>query len=47
MDAREEKGLQIAAMSKIEKNILGWKVPSQSGNGTYIVNLDHDQPFCT
>lgn len=47
MDAREEKGLVIAATSKIEKNQLGWKVPSQSGNGTYIVNLDHGQPFCT
>jgi len=47
MDAREERGLVIAATSKIEKNILGWKVPSQSGNGTYIVNLDHGQPFCT
>ena len=47
MDAREEKGLIIAATSKIEKNMLGWKVPSQSGNGTYIVNLDHGTPFCT
>jgi transposase len=47
MDAREEKGLVIAATSKIEKNQLGWKVPSQSGNGAYIVNLDHGQPFCT
>ena len=47
MDAREEKGLIIAATSKIEQNKLGWKVPSQSGNGTYIVNLDHDEPFCT
>lgn len=47
MDAREEKGLVIAATSKIEQNKLGWKVPSQSGNGTYIVNLDHGEPFCT
>jgi transposase len=47
MDAREERGLVIAATSKIEKNILGWKVPSQSGNGSYVVNLDHGQPFCT
>jgi transposase len=47
MDAREEKGLVIAATSKIEKNKLGWKVPSQSGNGTYVVNLDHGEPFCT
>jgi transposase len=47
MDARQERGLVIAATSKIEKNMLGWKVPSQSGNGTYIVNLDHGEPFCT
>jgi len=47
MDAREERGLVIAATSKIEKNMLGWKVPSQSGNGSYIVNLDHGAPFCT
>jgi len=47
MDARQERGLVIAATSKIEQNRLGWKVPSQSGNGTYIVNLDHGQPFCT
>ncbi len=47
MDTRQEKGLVIAATSKIEQNRLGWKVPSQSGNGSYIVNLDHGQPFCT
>ena len=47
MDAREEKGLVIAATSKIEQNKLGWKVPSQAGNGSYIVNLDHGTPFCT
>jgi transposase len=47
MDTREEKGLVIAATSRIEKNKLGWKVPSQSGNGTYVVNLDHGEPFCT
>jgi transposase len=47
MDAREERGLVIAATSKIEQNKLGWKVPSQSGNGSYIVNLDHGTPFCT
>ena len=47
MDAREERGLMIAATCKIEKNKLGWKVPSQSGNGSYIVNLDHGTPFCT
>jgi transposase len=47
MDARQERGLVIAATSRIERNLLGWKVPSQSGNGTYIVNLDHGHPFCT
>ena len=31
---------------KIERNRLGYKVPSQSGNGTYVVSLD-DVPFCT
>ncbi len=47
MDAREERGLVIAATTKIEKNQLGWKVPSQSGNGSYIVSLDHGTPFCS
>ncbi|MFC2008395.1 SWIM zinc finger family protein [Chloroflexota bacterium] len=47
MDARQERGLVIAATSKIEQNKLGWKVPSQAGNGSYIVNLDHGEPFCT
>ena len=47
MDARQERGLQIAATSRIEKNKVGWKVPSQSGNGSYVVNLDHGEPFCT
>ena len=47
MDVRELRGKQIAENCKIEKNKLGWKVPSQSGNGSYIVNLDHGTPFCT
>lgn len=47
MEARQERGLQIAEHSKIVKTPVGWKVPSQSGNGTYIVNLDHGHPFCT
>ena len=46
MDARQERGLLIAATCKIEMNRLGWKVPSQSGNGDYIVNLDHGEPDC-
>ena len=47
MDAREERGLEIAEHSKIVRTPVGWKVPSQSSNGSYIVNLDHGQPFCT
>jgi transposase len=46
MDVWQERGLVIAESNIVEKNKLGWKVPSQSGNGAYIVNLD-DEPFCT
>lgn len=46
MDARQERGLRIAALSKIEKNPLGWKVPSQSGNGSYVVAIG-EKPYCT
>lgn len=47
MDSRQERGLKIANTSRIEKNRLGWRVPSQSGKGSYIVNLDQDSPLCT
>jgi len=43
----QERGLAIANSNTVERNKLGWKVPSQSSNGTYIVNLDHGEPFCT
>ena len=43
---RQQRGLAIAAISKIERNRLGYKVPSQSGNGTYVVTVD-GEPFCT
>jgi transposase len=43
----EERGLAIANSNTVKKNKLGWQVPSQSGNGTYIVSLDHGEPFCT
>ena len=45
-EGRQRRGLAIAAITKIERNRTGYKVPSQSGNGTYMVNLD-DAPFCT
>jgi transposase len=47
MDKWQERGLMIAESNTVEKNKLGWKVPSQSGNGTYIVNLEDGEPFCT
>jgi len=47
MEIWQERGLAIANSNTIEKNKLGWKVPSQSSNGTYIVNLDDGEPFCT
>lgn len=43
----QERGLAIANSNTVKKNKLGWQVPSQSGNGAYIVNLDHSEPFCT
>ena len=39
--------MAIAALVPVEKNRLGYKVPSQSGNGSYVVSVDDEQPFCT
>ncbi len=47
MEIWQERGLAIANSNTVKKNKLGWKVPSQSGNGTYIVNVDNGEPFCT
>ena len=46
MNAREERGLQIAQTARIIKTPVGWKVPSQLGVGSYIVTLG-EHPFCT
>ncbi len=45
---RQLRGLAIAALDQdlIRPDKFGWKVPSQSGNGVYLVNLD-DGPYCT
>ncbi|HUY63995.1 MAG TPA: transposase [Acidimicrobiales bacterium] len=37
MDAREQRGMQIAATTRLRKGKAGWLVPSQSGVGTYKV----------
>jgi len=47
MEVWQERGLAIANSNTVTKNKLGWKVPSQSGNGTYIVDIDNGEPFCT
>ncbi len=35
--ARKQRGIEIARTSRIERTERGWKVPSQSGNGFYMV----------
>jgi hypothetical protein len=49
MDAREERGKQIAAAGKVRKNgDYRWLVPSQSSAARYFVDLANvDQPSCT
>ena len=46
MDARRQRGVEIATTAKILKNRLGWKVPSQTGQGSYVVSMD-GEPFCS
>ena len=45
---RQQRGLAIAilAQAHIRPDKFGYKVPSQSGNGVYLVNLE-DGPYCT
>ena len=43
---RQQRGIAIAALTPVVKNKLGYKVPSQSGSGSYVVSLD-GEPFCT
>ena len=45
-DGRQQRGMAIAAVVPIQKNRLGYQVPSQSGNGSYVVSVE-DEPFCT
>ena len=45
---RQMRGMAIAALVPIKRNPLGYTVPSQSGNGNYVVNLTNgDEPFCS
>jgi Transposase DDE domain/SWIM zinc finger len=46
MDARQEKGLQIAATTKLVPEGNMWLVPSQAGKGKYVVDSDANQCTC-
>ena len=47
MNAREERGLVIAATQKLTQKGPVWLVPSQSGKGKYTVCPDPTNPFCS
>ncbi len=47
MDARQERGLQIAATVKLTKTDKGYLVPSQTGKGLYLVNKNGQDALCT
>lgn len=38
---REVRALAIAATTKLRRTSAGWRVPSQTGSGSYLVNGDH------
>lgn len=46
-EARKQRGLAIAAISKIEQQAGRWVVPSQHGKGRYIVDIDRPEPRCS
>src|SRR5437870_4026535 len=46
MDLRQQKGLEIAALSKINRKGDFYFVPSQSGKGQYKVRLGPDECNC-
>ena len=43
---RQMRGMAIAALARIAKSRIGYKVPSQSSAGNYVVNVG-DEPTCT
>ena len=45
-EGRRLRGAMIAGVANISKTKVGYKVPSASGNGSYIVSVD-DEPFCS
>lgn len=48
MNDREQRGLALAALFRIEKHDGKWVVPSQTGDGRkYLVDADTSAPHCT
>jgi len=47
MDLREQRGIQLAKSRTIRHTGAGWIVPSQAGNGTYVVNVKNEPPTCS
>lgn len=47
MDAREQKGLEIATKAKLTRDGKLWLVPSQNSNEQYTVDTTFDKPRCT
>lgn len=47
MEAREQRGLELARAAKIRRKGEGWIVPSQNGGRRYNVNLDGETPNCS
>ena len=43
---RQMRGMAIAALVRIEKHRLGYRVPSQSDRGTYIINAEDNICSC-
>ena len=46
-ESRQQRGLEIAAVAKIERKGAAWLVPSQSGKGRYTVLPDDQAPHCS
>ncbi|MGA7382639.1 MAG: transposase [Terriglobales bacterium] len=46
MEARQQRGLEIAATTKIRRYGDRWQVPSQTGNGFYMVDTEHEKCSC-
>src|SRR5436305_9889201 len=47
MDARERKGLELAARARIERHRSYWSVPSSAGLGGGGYKVDLDATTCT